>query len=163
MIILIPMPLLIKSKLPAKRKAVLCGVFALGTFTVCNAANISWSSLEIIHLPSHPGIEESANLRARSFPPFSTKYTVSMIPTEKIGRFGMSANRPPPSSPPTFHMSGHYFDASSTSDHSTIPHQEIHPNRTLNGSSQISVETLAPVTSKTSKIRGSFDQTARNG
>lgn len=34
MIILIPMPIFLQSQLPAKRKAVLCCVFALGTFTV---------------------------------------------------------------------------------------------------------------------------------
>lgn len=157
------MPLLIKSKLPAKRKAVLCGVFALGTFTVCNAANMFWSCWKNKLLPSHLGIGNIANLQARSFPRFSTKYTVSTIPTEKTGRFGMSANRPRPSSPPTFHMSGHYFDASSTSDLSTIPHQEIRPNQILNDFSQISVETPAPAILKTSKIRGSIDQTARSG
>jgi hypothetical protein len=34
MIILIPMPIFLKSQLPLKRKAVLIGVFALGAFTV---------------------------------------------------------------------------------------------------------------------------------
>lgn len=36
-IILIPMPIFLQSQLPAKRKAVLCGVFALGTFTILSA------------------------------------------------------------------------------------------------------------------------------
>jgi hypothetical protein len=34
MIILIPMPLLFKVRLPAKNKAILGGVFCIGTFTV---------------------------------------------------------------------------------------------------------------------------------
>lgn len=34
MIILIPMPIFLQSQLPVKRKAVLCGVFGLGAFTV---------------------------------------------------------------------------------------------------------------------------------
>ncbi len=34
MIILIPMPMFIQSQMPRKRKAILCGVFALGAFTV---------------------------------------------------------------------------------------------------------------------------------
>lgn len=34
MIILIPMPIFLKSQLPMKRKLVLIGVFALGAFTV---------------------------------------------------------------------------------------------------------------------------------
>ncbi|KAF5578880.1 integral membrane protein PTH11 [Fusarium pseudocircinatum] len=37
MIILIPMPILLKSQLPLKRKAVLVGVFALGAFTILSA------------------------------------------------------------------------------------------------------------------------------
>ncbi|KAF4502280.1 integral membrane PTH11 [Fusarium agapanthi] len=37
MIILIPMPIFIKSQLPLKRKAVLVGVFALGSFTILSA------------------------------------------------------------------------------------------------------------------------------
>ena len=41
MIILIPMPLLLQSQLPAKRKAVLGAVFALGSFTVRTL--ISWN------------------------------------------------------------------------------------------------------------------------
>lgn len=35
MIILIPMPIFLQSTLTVKRKMVLCGVFAVGTFTVC--------------------------------------------------------------------------------------------------------------------------------
>lgn len=34
MIIMIPMPVLLQAQLPVKKKAILCGVFALGTFTV---------------------------------------------------------------------------------------------------------------------------------
>ena len=34
MIIAIPMPVFLSSTLPGRRKAVLCGVFAVGTFTV---------------------------------------------------------------------------------------------------------------------------------
>ncbi|KAH6976685.1 hypothetical protein EDB80DRAFT_594023 [Ilyonectria destructans] len=37
MIIMIPMPMLISSTLPLKKKAVLCGVFALGLFTILSA------------------------------------------------------------------------------------------------------------------------------
>lgn len=37
MIILIPMPIFLKSQLPLKRKAVLIGVFALGAFTILSA------------------------------------------------------------------------------------------------------------------------------
>ncbi|KAF5007036.1 hypothetical protein FDECE_6620 [Fusarium decemcellulare] len=37
MIILIPMPIFLKSQLPIKRKIVLCGVFALGAFTILSA------------------------------------------------------------------------------------------------------------------------------
>ncbi|KAF5530360.1 integral membrane protein PTH11 [Fusarium napiforme] len=37
MIILIPMPIFLKSQLPLKRKAVLVGVFALGSFTILSA------------------------------------------------------------------------------------------------------------------------------
>lgn len=37
MIILIPMPILIQSQLPVKRKAILIGVFALGSFTILSA------------------------------------------------------------------------------------------------------------------------------
>ncbi|CAM1501310.1 Fc.00g104720.m01.CDS01 [Cosmosporella sp. VM-42] len=37
MIILIPMPILLQSQLPAKRKAILIGVFALGSFTILSA------------------------------------------------------------------------------------------------------------------------------
>ncbi|KAH7121358.1 hypothetical protein EDB81DRAFT_847494 [Dactylonectria macrodidyma] len=37
MIILIPMPIFLKSQLPTKRKAVLIGVFALGAFTILSA------------------------------------------------------------------------------------------------------------------------------
>ncbi|KAF7558830.1 hypothetical protein G7046_g5329 [Stylonectria norvegica] len=37
MIILIPMPLLLQSQLPVKRKAILCAVFALGSFTILSA------------------------------------------------------------------------------------------------------------------------------
>lgn len=36
MIILIPMPLFLKSQISIKKKVILCGVFALGTFTVSN-------------------------------------------------------------------------------------------------------------------------------
>ena len=36
MIILIPMPLLFKVRLPAKNKAILGGVFCIGIFTVSN-------------------------------------------------------------------------------------------------------------------------------
>lgn len=39
MIILIPMPLLFKVKIPTKNKAILFGVFLIGTFTV---GRISW-------------------------------------------------------------------------------------------------------------------------
>lgn len=35
LILLLPMPVFIQSQLPLKRKLVLCGVFALGIFTVC--------------------------------------------------------------------------------------------------------------------------------
>jgi hypothetical protein len=34
MIMIIPMPVLLKSQLPKRRKVVLCGVFALGAFSV---------------------------------------------------------------------------------------------------------------------------------
>jgi hypothetical protein len=34
MIILIPMPIFLRSQINLRKKAVLCGVFALGTFTV---------------------------------------------------------------------------------------------------------------------------------
>ncbi|KAK7970327.1 hypothetical protein PG988_009400 [Apiospora saccharicola] len=37
MIILIPMPVLLQAQLPIKKKAILCGVFALGTFTILAA------------------------------------------------------------------------------------------------------------------------------
>jgi hypothetical protein len=37
MIIAIPMPIFLKSQLPVKRKVVLCGVFALGCFTILSA------------------------------------------------------------------------------------------------------------------------------
>lgn len=35
MIIALPMPVFLQSQLAIKRKVVLCGVFALGIFTVC--------------------------------------------------------------------------------------------------------------------------------
>lgn len=38
MIIMIPMPVLLQAQLPIKKKAILCGVFALGTFTVSHPA-----------------------------------------------------------------------------------------------------------------------------
>jgi hypothetical protein len=41
MIILIPMPIFLKSQLPLKRKAVLIGVFALGAFTVSFNFNLT--------------------------------------------------------------------------------------------------------------------------
>jgi len=34
MIIILPMPVFLQSQLPLKRKIILCGVFALGIFTV---------------------------------------------------------------------------------------------------------------------------------
>lgn len=34
MIILLPMPVFLKSQLPTRKKVMLCGIFALGTFTV---------------------------------------------------------------------------------------------------------------------------------
>ncbi|KAI1343681.1 hypothetical protein F5Y15DRAFT_367543 [Xylariaceae sp. FL0016] len=37
MIILIPMPVFLQSQLPLKRKAILCGIFALGLFTILSA------------------------------------------------------------------------------------------------------------------------------
>lgn len=39
MIIMIPMPVLLQAQLPVKKKAILCGVFALGTFTVSHLAS----------------------------------------------------------------------------------------------------------------------------
>lgn len=43
MIIILPMPVFIKAQLPAKRKAILIGVFALGIFTVSTRGNLDWS------------------------------------------------------------------------------------------------------------------------
>ncbi|KAK8088698.1 hypothetical protein PG997_003659, partial [Apiospora hydei] len=40
LIIMIPMPILLQAQLPIKKKAILCGVFALGTFTVSDQASI---------------------------------------------------------------------------------------------------------------------------
>ncbi|KAI1247427.1 hypothetical protein MGN70_011317 [Eutypa lata] len=37
MIILLPMPVFLKSQLPTRKKVMLCGIFALGTFTVLSA------------------------------------------------------------------------------------------------------------------------------
>jgi len=34
MIIILPMPVFLQSQLPLKRKIILCGIFALGIFTV---------------------------------------------------------------------------------------------------------------------------------
>ncbi|KAI9163919.1 hypothetical protein HJFPF1_05551 [Paramyrothecium foliicola] len=45
MIILLPMPLLIQSSLPIKRKIILCAVFALGIFTILAAALSKYYSL----------------------------------------------------------------------------------------------------------------------
>ncbi|KAK8138243.1 hypothetical protein PG984_001623 [Apiospora sp. TS-2023a] len=40
MIILIPMPVLVQAQLPIKKKAILCGVFALGTFTMLTSRDL---------------------------------------------------------------------------------------------------------------------------
>lgn len=47
MIIMIPMPVLLQAQLPIKKKAILCGVFALGTFTVSKPAHTAPISSEV--------------------------------------------------------------------------------------------------------------------
>ena len=59
MIILIPMPIFLQSTLTLKRKMVLCGVFAVGTFTVCLTS--SFLLVEVDRTDTIP--------RSRSSPP----------------------------------------------------------------------------------------------
>lgn len=46
MIILLPMPVFLQSQLPLKRKIILCGVFALGIFTVSSHLFLNLSSCQ---------------------------------------------------------------------------------------------------------------------
>lgn len=39
MIILLPMPVFLTSQLPTRKKVMLCGIFALGTFTVSQTSD----------------------------------------------------------------------------------------------------------------------------
>lgn len=44
MIIIIPLPIFLKSSLTIKKKVILCAVFAVGTFTVCHHALVSFKA-----------------------------------------------------------------------------------------------------------------------
>ena len=90
MIILIPMPIFIQSTLTLRRKLILCGVFAVGTFTVCAS------------LRKSPSPVDSSLTLPRSFPQSSTNFTASPSPSASTGPSGTSANHRPPSSPRTF-------------------------------------------------------------
>jgi hypothetical protein len=56
MIILIPLPVFLRSQLPTKKKAILCTVFGLGSFTVSeDACSRPIQSKEAPHLPRSQG------------------------------------------------------------------------------------------------------------
>ena len=88
MIILIPMPIFVQSTLTLRKKLILCGVFAVGTFTVRSL------------LPPER-VWKSADL-CRSSRLFSTNTIASRPPLASTGPIGTSASPRPPSSPPTY-------------------------------------------------------------
>lgn len=142
MIILIPMPIFLQSQLPLKRKIVLCGVFALGAFTVC-CPTVSWDQRLLGRTSQGVNCRRRKYcswvltcLSFRSFPPSSTRSTASTSPSAPTGRSGTSESPQPPSSPPTFPTSGPFSAASSTSGPSAA-----HPTASLR---QIPRRTSAP-------------------